>query len=47
VEFQEVPGDHYTMMQRPNVEKIADALQRRLHEFSNQVAGVAANTELS
>jgi amino acid adenylation domain-containing protein len=42
VEYHLVPGDHYTMIRRPNVNLIAEALTRRLNELSEPVAGVAA-----
>jgi thioesterase domain-containing protein len=42
VEYHLVPGDHYTMIRRPNVTVIADALNRRLNDLSERAAGVAA-----
>jgi amino acid adenylation domain-containing protein len=42
VEYHLVPGDHYTMIRRPNVGVIADALNRRLNDLSERAAGVAA-----
>jgi thioesterase domain-containing protein/acyl carrier protein len=42
VEYHLVPGDHYTMIRRPNVTLIADALNRRLNDLSERAAGVAA-----
>ena len=42
VEHQLVPGDHYTMIRRPNVAVIAEALNRRLNDLSERAAGVAA-----
>lgn len=42
VEHHLVPGDHYTMIRRPNVAVIADALNRRLNDLSERAAGVAA-----
>ena len=42
VEYHLVPGDHYTMIRRPNVAVIADALNRRLTDLSERAAGVAA-----
>jgi amino acid adenylation domain-containing protein len=42
VEYHLVPGDHYTMIRRPNVGVIADALNRRLNDLSEPAAGVAA-----
>ena len=42
VEYHLVPGDHYTMITRPNVAVIAGALNRRLNDFSERAADVAA-----
>jgi thioesterase domain-containing protein len=42
VEYRLVPGDHYTMIRRPNVTVIAEALQHRLNDFSERTASVAA-----
>jgi len=42
VEYHLIPGDHYTMIRRPNVGVIADALNRRLNDLSERATGVAA-----
>lgn len=38
VEFHLVPGDHYSMMRRPNVTEMAEALQLRLNNLPERTA---------
>ncbi|HET8888391.1 MAG TPA: amino acid adenylation domain-containing protein [Candidatus Angelobacter sp.] len=42
VECHSIPGDHYTMIRRPNVTVIAEALSRRLNDLSERAAEAAA-----
>lgn len=42
VEYHLIPGDHYTMIRRPNVTVMAEALNRRLNDPSEHAAHVVA-----